>query len=176
MPFRPLCLLTLELSDKKVNQILGHSYIANSLAFQRWASLSHCPLIFSRGGPPFQADYFQRWAPLLYRKLTIFRGEPPFYTGSWCFQEVGPLFKLNISRGAPPPPFYIGSWYFQEVGHPFHLIISRGGPFFYWKLTISKGGLSFFMGNWCFERWVPLSCWWFPITLIFVWLFYHFAS
>ena len=44
---------------------VGLPFIMGADNFQRWAPLLHWKLMFSKCGPPFQADYFQRGGPHL---------------------------------------------------------------------------------------------------------------
>ena len=86
------------ISDKKVNQILDHCYVAIwylllcgphlLLMFLRCGPPLVCRLMLLRGGLPFPNDAFNVWAPL--------------YFVDWCFYEVGPPILLMLLRGGPP--------------------------------------------------------------------------
>ena len=128
--------------------------------------------MFSRGGPPFQADGS--------------RSGPPFYTGSWWFQEVGhhfifkadefkrwatfwklmfstggPFFKLIISRGGPPFTFKADNFQRWEPLLHWKLIFSRGRPPFQ-AHYFQRWGPSFILEPDVFKNWANLSSWLFP--------------
>ena len=98
--------------------------------FKRWGLLFYCKMMFSRGGPPFQADEYQRWASFYIGSRWFQEVGHPFCIRSWCLQMVVHLFMLEADNFLRWAPFYIGRWWFKEMGHSFTLeadVFKRGG-------------------------------------------------